>query len=1578
MEKIIRFLRPTYALNGGWMVMLKKVVLATIIGMTLGNLAASGESFAGIPDIYYPPDLRLGCQSDTSPDNTGRAYCIQHCDCEYGISYIDEIETTGCRFEFIIFRQWRFVDSCGREERHVQRITLSCDEDLGVAKRVVEIDPGSSGVRGNFDATFEIIIQNNGNAKLDQLFLEDPIAPGYGNAYLGIVDGGEPRITYTDAQMSPTIDIDFDGQSNTSIFTDASNCLLPGEKVVIQYTIEVNPNAAGRPDTARNQAMAGGFDPCMDLVTDLSDTGDETVGTNPGVLGDMGTSDDPTLLPLVCVGTGAKAIACNRHTNISLDSECSLDIPASMVMEGEDWGCDVFYEVMITDHHGRPIPMPIPGHYKGETLSVKVIDAVFGNSCWGTVLIEDKYAPTIICENDTIYCNAIDSLPDPVFFDNCDPNPKLIELHKEVELLTCDSQYTKRITRRYQAVDEFGNRSQVCRQVLLLKRIPLDSIKYPQDYTVENKWALKCNGNYPLDSAGHPSPKFTGAPSIGGIPIYPFYQYCNVSADYEDRIIKHGTCIKKIMRTWRVVEWICGRADIREVPQIIHIVDDEPPVLSCPKVDYVTTNGGYVCEADVELPPADVSDNCTAFTIDIHYPGGILKNQNGGRITLPFGVHDVIYVARDSCYNESRCTVTVEVMDHTPPVTVCDGFTTVGLNEFGEAHLYAVTLDDGTYDDCYLDSFAVRRMDMGRRCGNPDTLFKPYVRFCCEDVDSQNVMVVFRAWDKAGNYNDCMVEVEVQDKVPPAIYCPPNITVSCDFHFEIDSLGKYFGTIVQDYHDRQPIHVDDPHFKADGPLYDGHVLENCEVTIEEFTVDSITQCRTGFILRGFRITDRQGLQSQCYQKITVIDYDPFDSTDIVWPLDYPSTTCGVSIHPDSLPQIYGRPQVNDDKCNLIGMQWEDHVFSFVQDSLVCFKVLRKWKIIDWCNFRMVDNTVIYDSWHYEQIIKVNNTIDPEFTMPCDTVTVCTYDPDCEDGRVELTMAATDDCTPDDDLVWEYKIDAFRDGIIDDGDSGFGGFADATGDYPIGKHYIIWVFEDQCGNKAVCRQPFEVVNCKIPTAYCKNGIIVDLMPIDTNNDNRPDLGEIEIWAVDLDDNSGHSCGNPVTISFSPDTNDIVRTYNCDSIGMRTVNVYVTDRITGEQDFCVTFVDIQDNNNICSDTSGIISGIIRTEMSDAVHDVEVKVSGNKQVTGMFNGTFNFQNIPLHKDYVVRPSKTTGPLNGISTRDIVMLQRHLLGMESLDSPYKIIAADANGDDRISISDIVELRRLLLGHYADFQNVDSWRFVDAAHTFTDPAAPFIDRFAEDYAIRDMPGNMHAVDFTAIKVGDLDRSADPNGLGDQNPRSELTQIWKTESRDDRIVFIADGDMTFTGTQFTLKYDAEQAELIEVKGLSLKIADQHLGMSAATEGIVRVVYHSENVLHFSEGEELFSVKFDRTVNASSIELLDDPLESEMYDEDLVIQKLELRSVTSEFLVDQNKPNPFTNSTVVDIEVDRGMDVQFKVFDLNGRIFINQQISLLRGNNRVEIDRDDLGSAGIYYYQVGSPSGFVTKKMILMD
>ena len=65
-------------------------------------------------------------------------------------------------------------------------------------------------------------------------------------------------------------------------------------------------------------------------------------------------------------------------------------------------------------------------------------------------------------------------------------------------------------------------------------------------------------------------------------------------------------------------------------------------------------------------------------------------------------------------------------------------------------------------------------------------------------------MVALRVTDFAGNSNTCMVEVQVQDKLPPQITCPPHLTISCRTVLDTANLS-FLGNVVSSPALRNPL-----------------------------------------------------------------------------------------------------------------------------------------------------------------------------------------------------------------------------------------------------------------------------------------------------------------------------------------------------------------------------------------------------------------------------------------------------------------------------------------------------------------------------------------------------------------------------------------------------------------------------------------------------------------------------------------------------------------------------------------------------------------------------------------------------
>jgi Dockerin type I domain len=145
------------------------------------------------------------------------------------------------------------------------------------------------------------------------------------------------------------------------------------------------------------------------------------------------------------------------------------------------------------------------------------------------------------------------------------------------------------------------------------------------------------------------------------------------------------------------------------------------------------------------------------------------------------------------------------------------------------------------------------------------------------------------------------------------------------------------------------------------------------------------------------------------------------------------------------------------------------------------------------------------------------------------------------------------------------------------------------------------------------------------------------------------------------------------------------------------------------------------------------------------------------GDYVGFFGYA-FPLGYDGSVSASKNNDPLNGVTTADLLLIYRHILGIEPLDSPYKIIAADANQDGKVTIYDVVLLRKLILGITDTLPNGKSWRFIPEHYLFPHPADPFQPPFPEKFEVQNGEAvNWGPYFFTGIKIGDVNFSADPH-----------------------------------------------------------------------------------------------------------------------------------------------------------------------------------------------------------------------------
>jgi hypothetical protein len=496
-------------------------------------------------------------------------------------------------------------------------------------------------------------------------------------------------------------------------------------------------------------------------------------------------------------------------------------------------------------------------------------------------------------------------------------------------------------------------------------------------------------------------------------------------------------------------------------------------------------------------------------------------------------------------------------------------------------------------------------------------------------------------------------------------------------------------------------------------------------------------------------------------------------------------------------------------------------------------------------------------------------------------------------------------------------------------------------------------------------------------------------MDTTGDGIPDAAMDTIWAKDFDAGSYHNCGYRVLLSFSSDTLDTYRVYTCDSIGHRNVSLWVTD-VNGNTSFCRTFIDVQDNSGFCPPSlkNSNVDGFVATERQDRVQNVSMNLinSGMQAVMTDGQGRYSFSQIPNGQIMTLKPTKNDAWINGVTTADIVKIQRHILGLEPFNSAYKMIAADVNKSQSITAKDISDIRRLILGVTSEIPGNTSWRFVFQQYSFNDIGNSLLQNFPESYDINPLMNNMN-LDFYAIKTGDVNESAATKGFVENIARNRnILELQVNEQKLNtndagEIIINAKNGAQYHGMQFTLQWDVQKLELEGLVGNAmLNINEDNYSVFRVREGKLSFSWNGS----MTDGDWILKLKFKALQNVKVSESL--VINSSVTPALSVIKasnedaRIELKfngSLAEEMIVLQNEPNPWTHSTVIGIILPNSGEVNIAIYDMNGKIFIRDRVNLKAGYNEYPLNQYQLMHPGVYYYQVDHQMNSVTRKMIVI-
>ncbi|MEM6377654.1 MAG: peroxidase family protein, partial [Bacteroidota bacterium] len=422
-----------------------------------------------------------------------------------------------------------------------------------------------------------------------------------------------------------------------------------------------------------------------------------------------------------------------------------------------------------------------------------------------------------------------------------------------------------------------------------------------------------------------------------------------------------------------------------------------------------------------------------------------------------------------------------------------------------------------------------------------------------------------------------------------------------------------------------------------------------------------------------------------------------------------------------------------------------------------------------------------------------------------------------------------------------------------------------------------------------------------------------------------------------------------------------------------------------------------DQICDNMTVEVLGNVRTETGVPVSQVGIDLRAGSSfitlATGE-DGDFNFAALPGCDEKTIQLYKVDDHDNGLSTLDLIIVQKHILNREMLDSPYKMLAADVDMSGRISTLDLINMRKVILSIDLTLNDNTPWRFIPADFEFTDPTNPFQDAIPGYMDLTEI-GVDYTQDFIAVKLGDVNGSANPAGTNTQfaevAPRSGKTLNLRLADQSLQagqtydININAAAYKQLGGYQFGFRFDANALEILDLNGQLDNLTEGNFAVFNE-EGFLASSWNTTNGegLDLDNDQQIFTMRIQAKTSGRLSEFLQldrRQLKPEAYNDRLQTSAIKLdfvqpNSFVQNFELYQNQPNPFSDNTSIRFYLPSAEQVDLTIFDASGRIVVQQRQNFQAGQQEWIVDQNQLSSGGVYYYRVATKAGAATKKMVL--
>ncbi|TVR79123.1 MAG: HYR domain-containing protein [Saprospirales bacterium] len=981
-----------------------------------------------------------------------------------------------------------------------------------------------------------------------------------------------------------------------------------------------------------------------------------------------------------------------------------------------------------------------------------------------------------------------------------------------------------------------------------------------------------------------------------------------------------------------------------------------PKILGCPTGTVVVPTDPDECFATNPYNVV-ITDNCPGLVTIFDPPQGF---------QYPLGNTPVTITAIDASNNTTTCSFSVTVEDDQPPTfTLCPTNFTVFTNP-GECSGNAV-FSFIAVDNCTPVTFSSNF--------NSGDLFP---------IGTSTVVIV--ASDGFNNQSTCSFNVTVEDNENPEAVCQ-NATISLN--------ANGMATL-------SPL------------LVDNGSTDNCGIVSRVVSPNMFNCSDIGMDSVVLTVSDAAGNVDSCSAEVTIVDNLP------------PTATCkDLTVHLNAMGSYDLDPQDIDDNstdnCGIETWNAVPNTFSCanIGQVNVVLTVIDSSGNTDNCNAMVtvldtikpdancIAGPLVLDLGGLNQITLLPADIDNMSTDNC-TIANMSLSQEiftCDDlevlvGGIMVTLTVTDQSGNTDECQTEVEITditppvalcrsgvAYLDengevilnpNVVDNGsddncDFSLSVFPNAFDCNNIGDTIIVTLTAvDSSGNQDDCLTFVTVADSLPPDLSCPDDFLLIIAPGETE-------GFVALDSAMATDN----CTNVTIVnSYNAGGADASDTY---PLGTTSVVFTATDDFGNVSD-CETEVIV---SNLPTQT---IAGEVYTENFTSINEAFMHVTdtmGNVVLVDTTNtdGEYEFS-LPWGSTVTVSPVKDTNHLDGVTTISLIIIQRHILLIDTLNSPYKMIAADINKDGVISTSDLVEMQSVILGILPNFLNNTSYRFTPEDYVFANPSNPLLENWPEEKTYVNITQDSLNEDWVAIKIGDVIGAT----TGMRYISGEVDFLLEAVKNEDGTTDIVMGpayDFYLSGYQLELELDPAQLSLLEIDfdRSSLPGITHNNFHFDKENAVLRTNWWNQQDISLQAENEFFRLRvkegLDKVDLSSAIKLnLRGSLwESEAYAgngtqwlrPNLLWKE---KYTTAEYKLYQNRPNPFTGETIISFLLPKPMDAVLEVSDVDGRVVKRLEIPAREGLNEFSLETGEL-SEGIYFYRVMTDQWSATKKMILM-